>query len=348
MKEIDIPHLEALALGAAILGSGGGGAPSYNLLITKRMIEERGPIPLKQISELTEDELVVPLAFMGAPLVALEKIPSGREPAAVIDELERLIGRRPTYLMPAEIGGANAFTPLWAALILKIPVLDGDLIGRAFPELQMSTCTLAGHPPNPAVLSDALGNVVVINSNDPFTVERIARQVTVAMGSRACVALYAMDAHQARVCVVPGTITQAIAIGTTLLEARKRKENPALAIAREHDGRVLATGMIADVNHSVSGGFLKGMATIVNSDHEKIFLHYQNEYLIAQCENEILASTPDILMLVEQEKGTPITSATLQYGQRVVLLAFPAPQVWTTPSALELVGPKVFGYEKES
>ena len=44
-----------------------------------------------------------------------------------------------TPLLCAEIGGANSIAPLVAGALTGKPVIDADAMGRAFPELQMST-----------------------------------------------------------------------------------------------------------------------------------------------------------------------------------------------------------------
>ena len=39
--------------------------------------------------------------------------------------------------MSIEIGGMNGIDPLLTAAVLELPVVDADLMGRAFPELQV-------------------------------------------------------------------------------------------------------------------------------------------------------------------------------------------------------------------
>lgn len=343
MKQITIDQLEPLALGAAILGSGGGGATTYNRLITQHMLETYGPVHVMQVDELKPTDCVVPIAFMGAPLVGMEKIPSGKEIQGLFKALE-MLGKKPTVLMSGEIGGANAFTPLWAAAKLGLPVLDADLIGRAFPELQMTSCTLKGVDCNPAILCDCLGNTVVIQGQNSATMERIARHATIAMGSRAGVAMYIMSGTTAKDTVVPQTLSGAIAIGKALLNARTEKRDPCEAILTHTGGIKLGTGIITDIDHQVAGGFLKGSIFITTPRGNIIQVHTQNEYLLATQNEEVLASTPDLIMLLEQEKGTPIPSANVQYGLRVDLIALPAPEIWTTEAGLKLAGPHYFNY----
>lgn len=345
MRTLSIEDLDSLALGAAILGSGGGGSPSYNRLITQYMIETHGPIQMRQVGSLTREDLVLPVAFMGAPLVALEKFASGHEFPALLDAFERHMGRRPTCIMPAEIGGANAFTPLWVGAALGIPVLDADVIGRAFPELQMSTCVLKGISASPAFLADALGNTVILNAQEGLMVERLARHVTMAMGSRAAVALYPMNGITAAETVVANSISHAIAIGRALTLARSQKLPLSQAVAEAAGGKVLASGTIIDVNHRVEGGFLKGKSCLLpDQDPEKIEILYQNEYLIATQQQRLLACTPDILTLMEQTTGIPVMSDTLAIGLQVDLVTLPAPTIWRSAQGLACVGPRYFSY----
>ena len=48
---------------------------------------------------------------------------------------------------------------------------------------------------------------------------------------------------------------------------------------------------------------------------------------------------------VAAQGAEPITTEMLRYGQRVKVVALPAPAVQTTPKGLEHVGPRAFGYD---
>lgn len=348
MKHVKIEDLESLALGAAILGSGGGGSPLYDRMITAHMMENHGLVKLISLDELNEDDLVVPVAFMGAPLVSMEKIASGHEFPALLATLEKKMGRKVSALMPGEIGGANAFTPLWVGAMMGLPVLDADTLGRAFPEIQMSSCTVHGVSPCPAFLADSKGNVVTIEAKDSHTVEHIARHVTMSFGSHAALAIYLMDGLTARKSVIPGTITQAIAIGKSIIIAREAKNSPTAAVVQAGKGFQLASGIVTDVDHKVENGFLNGKIIVETSFQEQIEILYQNEFLLAQKNGKALAVTPDIIMLMEQETGVPITSPSLNYGLRVDIIVLPSPDIWKTEEGLKLVGPGYFGFNLDN
>ena len=44
-------------------------------------------------------------------------------------------------LMAGEVGGGNGIEPLVVGSKMGLPVVDGDLMGRAFPELQVGVQT---------------------------------------------------------------------------------------------------------------------------------------------------------------------------------------------------------------
>ena len=46
----------------------------------------------------------------------------------------------------------------------------------------------------------------------------------------------------------------------------------------------------------------------------------------------------------ELETGEPITTEMLRYGQQLAMIGIPAHDLMKTPEALEVVGPKAFGY----
>ena len=160
---------------------------------------------------------------MGAPLINMERLLSGKELETLIHTIENRLGRKPTVLMAGEIGGANAFTPLLIAAKMGLPVLDADLIGRAFPELQMNSCHLQQHPATPAIVADCFGNTVIIDTTHIKTLENLARGITVSMGSSAGIALHIMNGNEVSRAVIAGSLTKAIGIGQIIHKARKRR-----------------------------------------------------------------------------------------------------------------------------
>jgi hypothetical protein len=348
IKQITAEELEALAVGSAILGSGGGGDPAVDKRVAQRQIEQHGPVRLMQVDELTKKDLVVPLAIMGAPLVGIEKIGSGKEFSAILKKIEKYYGKKPTVLMTPEIGGGNAFAPLQVAGACGLPLLDADSLGRAFPKLQMSSFNLHGITASPAFLSDSDGNVVILQENDSDGIEAVARNVTVSFGSVAHIGIYIMPGDIAQTAVISGTVSRAIQVGNAVLQAQKNNTDPIAAITKITNGVCIGTGSIADVNQVVSEGFLNGTVDIVSAEtNNTIQLSYQNEHFIASVNSKRVASTPDIIIPIDIQTGRAITTESMTYGSRVAVLIIPSDELWRTKEGLALVGPQAFGCDFE-
>ena len=112
LKEGDI---DRIAVGAAILGSGGGGDPYVGKLMAKQAIKAHGPVRLIDVEEVPDTELVIPSAMMGAPAVMLEKLPNGGEPAMAFRALENYLGRKAFAVISIEAGGLNSCIPIYTA-----------------------------------------------------------------------------------------------------------------------------------------------------------------------------------------------------------------------------------------
>ncbi|MCA9860412.1 MAG: DUF917 domain-containing protein, partial [Thermomicrobiales bacterium] len=137
--------LKDLARGAAFLGTGGGGNPYVGRLMVERALDETGrEIELLDLSEVPDDALVIPTAMMGAPTCIVEKLPNGSELVSSFQRLEGHLGKKGFATMPIEAGGMNSMMPLVVGLRLGIPVVDGDGMGRAFPELFHETFHIYG------------------------------------------------------------------------------------------------------------------------------------------------------------------------------------------------------------
>jgi len=160
--------LQDLAIGAAFLGTGGGGNPYVGRLMVQRCLDEGLTVELIDPTELADDAFVIPTAMMGAPTVLVEKLPSGQEAIDSLHLLERYLGRKADATMPIEIGGINSTIPLVVGARLGLPIVDADGMGRAFPELQMETFGVYGISGSPMVVSDEYGDSTLPHGGDPY------------------------------------------------------------------------------------------------------------------------------------------------------------------------------------
>src|SRR2546427_7938137 len=246
MRQVVEADLEDLAIGAAVLGTGGGGNPYIGKLLAKRAIREHGPVTLVSLDEVPDDALVVPSAMMGAPTVMVEKLPRGDEIIHAFKALEDYLGRRITHTVSIEAGGLNSTTPFSVAAQMGIPLVDCDGMGRAFPEIQMVTPTIFGVSATPMALADEKGNSALINTIDNRWTERLARSITIDMGATAMIALFVLSGKQLKESMVPGTIGLAQELGRLIRETRTAHGDPVNAILERLRGFRGFEGKIAD------------------------------------------------------------------------------------------------------
>lgn len=346
MKKLNALSLEDLAVGSAVLGSGGGGTAELSLMMAKYQMDKNGPATLIAFSDLKPDDVIMPIGFMGAPSADTEKLASGREFEVMLGHVEQTLNKKVTVLMPFEIGGGNALVPFVEGLRMGLPVLDADTMGRAFPEMTMSSCCLLKASPTPGFITDCLGNTVVLHGEDVATLEHLGRNIVISMGSTAAFGYNPMSAKDVEKYTIHKSVSKAISIGKLIREARKIGKDPIDNLLNHCKGVKIGSGTIVDIDRSISRGFLYGNVHI-RGKNDSMELAFKNEFLLAKCNGKIMATTPDILMLIEQETGATIDTEQLQYGLKVHLIALPAPAMWTTPEAIELVGPRYFGYETD-
>ncbi|WP_431895290.1 DUF917 domain-containing protein [Nonomuraea sp. bgisy101] len=341
MREIGLDHLADIARGAAILGTGGGGDPYIGRLMARAALREHGPVELVPLAEVPDGAMVLPVAGMGAPTVMVEKLPSSAEMSNAVEALCGYLGRRPTHIACAEVGGVNSLIPVAAAARLGLPLIDADGMGRAFPELQMFIPALYGVRASPMALADDKGNRSVLDTVGNHWTERLARAATVEMGGSATTVLYAMDGAKARESMVPATLSLSAELGA--LVAARRGE-AAAAVAERLGGRVLFAGKVLDVERRTQGGFARGTARLHGGAGE-LRLSFQNEHLLAELDGVPVATTPNLICVLDQQTGDPVTTEALRYGHRVTVLAAPCDPRWLTPEGLALAGPRYFGYD---
>ena len=361
MREVTRQDTQAIAIGAGILGTGGGGSTYLNRLRLDRELEACGrALPIIRADDVPDDALVCAVGGMGAPTVSNEKLQEGREIYRAVRALEAQL-RQPIYaLVIGEIGGGNALGPLVAALQLGLPAVDGDSMGRAFPELQMDTFMIYGLAPAPFVLSDTHGNIAIFpRIGSPQQAEAFARSLTIEMGGSAGLVMPVMTGAELKRTIIRDTLSLAKRIGETVLACRARSIEPAQTIAELCKGRILFTGKIIDVERRTVQGFARGNLNIAPFRSESLppmsmggprgvlEIDFQNENLIARLGDEVLCAVPDLITIVSLDDGEAIGTESLRYGLRVAVLGMPAPKELKTAAALEVVGPRAFGYDVE-
>jgi uncharacterized protein len=342
---LDHDALRALARGCAVLGAGGGGDTGLTLLQALQATEDYGPIPLVDLDELPDDSLIMPCGAIGAPTVAMEKFENGDEGERLREQLEYLTGRRVAALMAGEIGGGNGVLPVAWAAAMRLPLVDADGMGRAFPEVPQVTMQLAGISPSPAVMTDERGNLILFRTISGQWMERLERSAAAEFGGTASSTEFSLTAAEARTATIRDSVSLAIRIGEAVARA---EGDPVAALIAEIGAFRLVNGKVSDVERQTRGGWVRGSVVVDGLDADAgrlIRLELQNENLVALERGHVLASVPDLITVLDAETADAIATEQIRYGQRVTVIAFACAPVWRTERGIGATGPRAFGYD---
>lgn len=347
--ELAPDDIEPLAIGAWILGTGGGGSTYVSQLNLQRLYADGKRCKIIQPEAIDDEAMVGVSSMMGAPLVLLERLTNPAELARAVRLMEEYQKCRFTALMSVEIGGSNAFAPFLAAAVLNLPVVDADAMGRAYPEATHSSFAIGDLRMYPMSQVDSRGveNIIAKTPNWHW-LERASRAMCTEMGSIVATCKAPRTGAEVKKWAVLKTVTKAINIGRAVLNARRQHEDPVAAVVEQERGKLLFKGKVVDVDRTTGGGFLRGNCRVAGLDvdrGEMLDMKFQNEWIAVFADGRPVASTPDLLCLLDTDTGEAIGTETVRYGQRVSVIALPAPAHLTTPKGLQHVGPRAFGYD---
>jgi DUF917 family protein len=181
LRTVYAEDLEDIAIGGAILGTGGGGDPYVGKLMAQQAIRQHGPVRSSMSRTARRCPRRSRLHDGGADGDD-GKAAAGRRADQRLPPAGAAVGRKIDAVLCGEAGGVNSTTPFVVAAMTGLPLVDGDGMGRAYPELQMVTFTMHGVSATPMVLCDDKGNSIVLETVSNAWTERLARAATVEMG----------------------------------------------------------------------------------------------------------------------------------------------------------------------
>lgn len=360
--------VELLAIGCGILGTGGGGSPYNMALYVFDILRQQGTgsIRVVEIESLKDGDICVFGSGYGAPSVSDERLQSGKEVPATIEELNKLLGYKDFQgIVAGEIGGGNGIITFPTSARFDRPVIDCDLMGRAYPTVEHCTPYVYGQPVLPVAMADAKGNVsIVVKAENNRKLEGMLRTTCVELGNAVGVTGRPLSGKVIKDYAIPNTISQAWSLGRAVSLARQNKTDVVKAMQDVTPVKLLYAGKIVDVSRDVSRGYTVGRCVIapLSADERtskrggedielrKLVITFQNEYLIAYHpragpeggEDDVLCVVPDLISILGTD-GEALGSPDLRYGLHVQVISMPAHPLWTRDQkALGIGGPEFF------
>ncbi|KAJ0163191.1 Hydantoin utilization protein A [Colletotrichum tanaceti] len=370
--------LRFLSIGCYILGCGGGGSPYASYLQLRQLLAEGESISIARLEDLGDDEMMPPVASVGTPAVSIER-PGGDGVWHAMRAMEEETGTRFEKLVATEIGGANGVaTLIWgSSRYYDKPTVDGDMMGRAYPQFEMVSQYIHAKSINellPVTLCSGTGHNVVIpaTQTDETSAGIAIRDACVAMGSAAGASGRPIPGKLMREVGIPNTYSLAWRLGRVVALAQQRgtvasvTEGIIEAAGGPGSARVLFQGKIRAVESTLTTtAHSLGRVTVERlSEGEmetetdraageglrEVVIPFMNENLgvLGKLEDgsetgKMLATVPDLIFLLDASTGEAIGVQEYRYGLKVAVMIMAGHPIWATERALEIAGPKVFG-----
>lgn len=313
-----------VAIGGALLGSGGGGSFTEALSVLSDVPADY-QVNVTSIDGLGRTTSFAVVAFLGSPSagenLTLNDISLALD--ITIWHLSRVAGYSIGAYAPAEIGPMNTIIPLLVPYATRgeIAVVDGDGAGRAVPKIEQ--VTYAGVlPVSPVVLGnkgtdgDNLAiDLMVPNATDA---ENLARAVAAGndLGGFVGIGLFSTpDSNNLPEAILPGTIGQAKELGT-FMAAGKRSTSDIISFisgSLQRETTLIVQGTLQSVTQTTSGGFDVGQVVIEDSQTGDTYTIYNlNENLIMynSASPAPVVAAPDSICYYSDDTGCSFSNAT--------------------------------------
>jgi hypothetical protein len=272
---------------------------------------------------------------------------------AAVQVLEEYVGVKVGALISAELGSANTVEPITAATRLGVPIVDGDYVGRAIPEVQMMKPEIFGCSFAPAAFVDRWGNTLVLKETASTAMaDRIGRMLSVAAyGGGIGTAGYLLQASVAKKYIVRGSLGESLRVGQAIREGREHGR-PVERILEATAGWLLFQGRATAVEWESEEAYtfrylnyyLDGEGDF---DGQKCRIWVKNEQHICWRDGRVIATSPDLIVLVDPATGRPLTTrgdVTPECAVAVIGVKT-LDGAWRTDKGLELLGPRHFGFD---
>ncbi len=354
-------EIEDFVRGATYFGCGGGGSYESGVQILSKLMDAGKEIGWVDASEIDDDVMTACAFGMGsiAPKgeeavreresfgCVVEKYPRGDNLVKALEVLEGQIGKKVGVLVPSETGGGNSSVCIATGILTGRKTVDGDYTGRAVPAIQQTTPYIYKKPLLPLISVDAWGNICTLHEATNWCMaERVGKMLSVAGFTGCGMAGFAVSAKDMKESVVRETLSQSLEVGKCIRQARETGRDPVPAAAELLEGWVLCRGVVSKKEWWDKDGYYWGWHTFTGKGNHvdtELRIFFQNENHLCYKNGETFVTSPDMLIVVNDKTGEPITNTLVDEGMEVAVVGVKAREAFRTPRGLDVLGPQNFG-----
>ena len=355
--------IEDFHTGCAFYGTGGGGNTTVGRASLNKCLERGLDITLLRPEDIEDDGLYCSAFFMGSIAPKTEEVlrdmerngftqrKHGLEDMLIgaVRALENYLGKKVAGLMIAEPGGSNAACCMAAGYMMGLPVLNGDPVGRAVPEMVQGPHAMQGRVCLPAAYFDSWGNVnITVEISSYKGMERVGKFLSQASYGEMAEAAYAMTGREVKEILIPYSLSRAWRVGSAINRAVERREDPLAAAAKASGGRVMGRGRLHDIETKDADGYywgtyrIEGEGEHAGKDYK---IWFKNENHVLWVDGVPVTTSPDLITIINDKTGAPILNSFLKEGEPVGIVTNPSDPFYMRDKAVEVFGPRAFGFD---
>jgi DUF917 family protein len=150
----------------------------------------------------------------------------------------------------------------------------------------------------------------------------LVREASVQAGGMVAVSRDPISAAYLREHAAPGATSQAIELGDAILKARPQGAETIInSIVTVLGGRIVCQGKVMDLRLETVGGYDVGSVMIEGDGRCEVT--FWNEFMTLEMNGKRRATFPDLITLLANKTGLPVSSAEVGRNQEVAVLCVP-------------------------
>lgn len=329
--KIDKNNIQKIIKGASILGGGGGGKLSKAQELARRFTDSIKLIPL---DELQDNQTAITCFGVGG----LEK--DGDIEKTInnnLDIFQQSTGISVDAVIPVEVGPVSIMAAILTAQILKLPLVDSDLVGfRAAPEVYLELITLGKLSRTPLVIGNDKNETLLIQGlEDLEGIEDVLRNFSRVSDSKTYVLGYPLKVSQLKKYSGKGSVTESKLLANNFSSQKLKMKYKFIGRASIQSQEPL----------KAKGGFSSGRYVLKALNGNATYtIYFKNENLVLLENEKVLLTCPDNIMLVDTQTGFGINNGNENIGKEVNIFASKSLDLWRTKEGMKLFSPTALGF----
>lgn len=327
MRYLSVDDARAAVWGGLVYGAGGGGLEGG--LRSVDMVLGLGRPRLAGLDELDDGDLAVVATGVGAPGSHAQTV-FPRDSVRAFELARAKIASRGDGTVRGTIighpGAGMVRSWLHSAMDPDVVVVDCATNGRGHPSVRMGGMGVAADLSRRLVqaavggLDDEDGRLELVIEGPLAPSSDVVRRAASALGGSiaACRGPFAVDFLKRSGAV--GSVGASIALGEAMLAAKDAGGAKLVdAVVSTLGGRVAATGRVVANTVALDGAYDVGTITVDGSG-TGVTLAVCNEYLTVELDGERVATFPDLIVLLDEGTGMPVSAAGAVAGVDVIVV----------------------------